>query len=131
MEQVKPDGSDIQNPEQDMESPYRELLAISRISAAISGMWDLEAILKVALDNVLDITMLQSSFDRALVKCEDSKDRLSRIRSETKQFSLKSPTAPNGAVMSARLEVPRRDQDGASHPCPNSTLQENGYLSIQ
>jgi len=55
MEPVKPDGSDTQNPERDTESPYRKLLAISRISAAISGMWDLEAILRVALDNVLDI----------------------------------------------------------------------------
>ncbi len=32
-----------------------ELLALSRVSAALSGLWDLDAILKVALDNVLKI----------------------------------------------------------------------------
>ena len=34
---------------------YQELLALSRVSAAISGLWDLDAVLKVALDNVLKI----------------------------------------------------------------------------
>jgi len=32
-----------------------ELLALSRVSAALSGLWDLDAILRVALDNMLDI----------------------------------------------------------------------------
>ena len=32
-----------------------ELLALSRVSAALSGLWDLDAILRVALDSVLDI----------------------------------------------------------------------------
>src|SRR4030043_2358189 len=32
-----------------------ELLALSRVSAALSGLWDLDAILRVALDNVLNI----------------------------------------------------------------------------
>jgi len=32
-----------------------ELLALSRVSAALSGLWDLDAILRVALDNVLKI----------------------------------------------------------------------------
>ncbi len=31
------------------------MLALSRVSAALSGLWDLDAILKVALDNVLNI----------------------------------------------------------------------------
>lgn len=34
---------------------HYELLALSRISAAMSGLWDLDAILKVALDTMLDI----------------------------------------------------------------------------
>ncbi len=34
---------------------YYELLALSRVSAALSGLWDLDAILKVALDNVLSL----------------------------------------------------------------------------
>ncbi len=34
---------------------HQELLALSRVSAAISGLWDLDAVLKVALDNVLKI----------------------------------------------------------------------------
>ena len=32
-----------------------ELLALSRVSAALSGLWDLDAILRVALDNMLNI----------------------------------------------------------------------------
>jgi len=34
---------------------YRELVALSRVSAALSGLSDLDAILRVALDNVLNI----------------------------------------------------------------------------
>jgi len=34
---------------------HHELLALSRVSAALSGLWDLDAILRVALDNVLRI----------------------------------------------------------------------------
>ena len=34
---------------------YRELSALSQISAAVSGLWDLDAILSVALDNLLAI----------------------------------------------------------------------------
>lgn len=35
--------------------PYRELLALSRVSAAVSGLRDLDAVLNVALDSVLQI----------------------------------------------------------------------------
>ncbi|MFC1915117.1 GAF domain-containing protein [Chloroflexota bacterium] len=34
---------------------HHELLALSRVSAALSGLWDLDAILRVALDSVLEI----------------------------------------------------------------------------
>jgi len=34
---------------------HHELLALSRVSAALSGLWDLDAVLRVALDNVLKI----------------------------------------------------------------------------
>jgi len=34
---------------------YHELLALSRVSAALSDLWDLDATLRVALDNVLNI----------------------------------------------------------------------------
>lgn len=37
------------------EGRYHDLLALSRVSAAVSGLWDLDAILEVALDNVLSI----------------------------------------------------------------------------
>ena len=42
-------------PEPESEERYHELLALSRVSAALSGLWDLDAILRVALDNVLNI----------------------------------------------------------------------------
>ena len=34
---------------------HHELLTLSRVSAALSGLWDLDAILKIALDSVLEI----------------------------------------------------------------------------
>ena len=43
------------NPEGDTERHYQELLALSRVSAALSDLWDLDAILSVALDSVLSI----------------------------------------------------------------------------
>ena len=43
------------NPGGDTERHYHELLALSRVSAALSDLWDLDAILSVALDSVLNI----------------------------------------------------------------------------
>ena len=34
---------------------HHQLLALSHISSAVSGLWDLDAILRIALDNVLEI----------------------------------------------------------------------------
>jgi signal transduction histidine kinase len=48
-------GSNLHDVEGKTKKPYRELLALSRISAAVSGLWDLDAVLNVALDNVLEI----------------------------------------------------------------------------
>jgi len=48
-------GSNGPELEDKTKKPYRELLALSRISAAVSGLWDLDAVLNVALDTVLDI----------------------------------------------------------------------------
>lgn len=45
--------SHAQEPE--TEKQYRNLLALSRVSAAVSGLGDLDAILHVALDNVLEV----------------------------------------------------------------------------
>lgn len=55
MELIRPDGLQTQKPEDERERRYHELLALSRVSAALSGLWDLDAILNVALDNVLNI----------------------------------------------------------------------------
>lgn len=44
------DGSDYKT-----ESPYHELLALSRVSAAVSALHDLDAIFEVALDTVLEV----------------------------------------------------------------------------
>jgi len=49
------DNLETQNPESETERRYSELLALSRVSAALSGLWDLDAILRVGLDNVLNI----------------------------------------------------------------------------
>lgn len=37
------------------EKMHQNLLALSRVSAAVSGLWDLDVILEIALDNVLTI----------------------------------------------------------------------------
>ena len=52
---VGSDGLEKQKPKGKTERQHRELLALSRVSAALSGLWDLDAILRVALDNVLSI----------------------------------------------------------------------------
>jgi len=48
-------GANLQDAESRPRKPYGELLALSRVSAAVSGLWNLDAILDVALDTVLDI----------------------------------------------------------------------------
>ena len=48
-------GSNLHDVEGKTKKPYRELLALSRISAAVSGLWDLDAVLNVTLDTVLEI----------------------------------------------------------------------------
>jgi len=55
MEMYEPDNFEAQNSEGKTERQHLELVALSRVSAALSGLWDLDAILRVALDNVLDI----------------------------------------------------------------------------
>jgi len=52
---VEPDSLGTQNPEGEMQRRHHELVALSRVSAALSGLWDLDAILRVALDDVLNI----------------------------------------------------------------------------
>ena len=49
------DSLETSNPESELEVHRQEVLALSRVSAALSGLWDLDAVLRVALDNVLDI----------------------------------------------------------------------------
>ncbi len=48
-------GSNGPELEDKTKKPYRELLALSRVSAAVSGLWDLDGVLDVALDTVLEI----------------------------------------------------------------------------
>lgn len=55
---MKPDESknpEQQSPDSTREQQYEELLALSRVSAALSGLWDCDAVLKIGLDNVLNI----------------------------------------------------------------------------
>ena len=55
---MEPDGldsSEAQNLESETERRYHELKALSRVSAALSDLWNLDAVLKVGLENVLDI----------------------------------------------------------------------------
>jgi signal transduction histidine kinase len=45
----------VRDSESEAKNKADELVALSRVSAAISGLWDLEAILKVGLNSVLEI----------------------------------------------------------------------------
>jgi len=49
------DSLETRNLESESVSSHHELVALSRVSAALSGLWDLDAILRVALDNMLNI----------------------------------------------------------------------------
>jgi signal transduction histidine kinase len=58
MEQNRSDSQgspEAQNSEDKMQRWHQELIALSHVSAALSGLWDLDAILNVALDNMLNI----------------------------------------------------------------------------
>jgi signal transduction histidine kinase len=59
------------------DKPYHDLLALSRVSAAVSGLWDLDAILEVALDNVLNI--MDDSIGGILLLDEDTKTLSYRV----------------------------------------------------
>ena len=54
---VNPGSSDLSSAAQgsDIEKYYDDLVALSRVSAAISGLHDLDAILRIGLENVLNI----------------------------------------------------------------------------
>jgi signal transduction histidine kinase len=59
-EDIQPDSPDGSGSNQNdlnvkVKKPYSELLALSRVSAAVSGLWDLNAVLNVALDSVLEV----------------------------------------------------------------------------
>jgi len=49
------EAENVHDPESRAKNREDELKALSRVSAAISGLWDLEAILKVGLNSVLEI----------------------------------------------------------------------------
>jgi len=55
MQSSKPNNSGRHRPKGKTEDRQREVLVLSRISAALSGLWDLDAILGVGLDSTLDI----------------------------------------------------------------------------
>jgi len=55
MELTGSDGVGTPNPSDDAQTRHFELVALSQVSAALSGLWDLDAILRVALDNMLNV----------------------------------------------------------------------------
>lgn len=57
---------------------YHDLLALSRVSAAVSGLWDLDAILEVALENVLSI--MNGSIGGILLLDEETKTLSYRVQ---------------------------------------------------
>lgn len=55
MELAEAGSLETQKPEDEAKRRYHELLTLSRVSAALSGLWNLDDVLRVTLDNVLDI----------------------------------------------------------------------------
>ena len=76
MEGIESDSPRDQQPDGDMETRDYELQAVSRVSAALSGLWDLDAILSVALDNVLKIILTGVTANQGLWDWTVSEDRL-------------------------------------------------------
>ncbi|MDO8568072.1 MAG: GAF domain-containing protein [Dehalococcoidales bacterium] len=72
-------GDEKESPgqESEIERRYREVLALSRISAALSGLSDLDAILRVALDNLLEL--MNGSIGGILLLDEESQTLTYRI----------------------------------------------------
>lgn len=52
---VGPDSVESQNSRDESQSRHHELVALSHVSAALSDLWDLDAILRVTLDNLLEV----------------------------------------------------------------------------
>ena len=55
MDLARSESIGTQNQGDNTDRQHEELQALSRVSAALSGLWDLDAILRVGLDNVLNI----------------------------------------------------------------------------
>ena len=52
---MEPDSTvNLDKQEAETQAQHHELAALSQVSAALSGLWDLDAILRVALDNMLN-----------------------------------------------------------------------------
>ncbi|MFC1984817.1 GAF domain-containing protein [Chloroflexota bacterium] len=77
MEPGRLDSLETQNLEDERERQRHELIALSRVSAALSGLWDLDAILKVALDNLLNI--MNGTIGGILLLDEQSKTLCYRV----------------------------------------------------
>ncbi len=68
---------ETQHQEDVTERQHHELLALSRVSAALSGLWDLDAILRVALDNALNI--MDGNFGGILLMDEETQTLSYRV----------------------------------------------------
>ena len=101
MAENRQNASGTEKRENDAERRHYELLALSRVSAALSGLSNLDAILKVALDNVLQI--MNGTIGGILLLDEETKTLSYRVyqglsTSNVEQVHLKLGEGISGRV---------------------------------
>jgi len=120
---MEPHGSvnlKTQSPEK--KQRHRELLALSRVSAAVSGLNQLDAILKVALDNVLSI--MSGTIGGILLLDEQTGTLSYRVhrglsKKYAKEFRMKMGQGISGRV--AKSSKPILLEDISTNPRTSST----------
>ena len=80
---------------------YQDLLALSRVSAAVSGLWDLDAILEVALENVL--SLMEGSIGGILLLDEETKTLSYRVHRGLSEDYVKTIRLKLGEGIAGRV----------------------------
>ncbi|MBI4284929.1 MAG: GAF domain-containing sensor histidine kinase [Chloroflexi bacterium] len=101
MKEVSPDKLATSESGDETGKCDNELQTLSRVSAALSGLWDLEAILRVALDNVLSI--VNGTIGGILLLDEDARTLSYRVHRGLSQSYVEKVTINLGEGIAGRV----------------------------
>ena len=93
--------STAESSEYEKSKRYQDLLALSRVSAAVSGLWDLDAILEVALENVL--SLMEGSIGGILLLDEETKTLSYRVHRGLSEDYVKTIRLKLGEGIAGRV----------------------------